>query len=261
MSDVQGIQARFAPKFLRGTVTVKDPSITAEYPKSLISASGVYGLRWPPLVPAKHYGKVLRVRVDLIIQNKPFTFEVPALVTREISMRSERMGLKFQFPNKESREKVAAFVEKSGHTPNEYVRKYPRIPSQQFIEAFSIRANAMALPTALNPDPKRIPYRIGNLSPDGLLLLANNEEARNIRPGDTLDIALQGEQKIKTVEIRGKGRVFRCAQEIIDGGEVFNLGVQIFKIDDKNRAEYYELLQMILKNIKATSVPKAPKKT
>lgn len=251
----KAIPQRFASRFVRGNITVRIDGMTAEYPKTLISASGVYGLRWPPLVPAKHYGKVAKVKVDMSIDGKPFTFEVPASITRELTMRSERMGLKFLYPNEAANEKVLDFILQHGHTPTEYNRKYPRIPSKLFMDSFNLKASALAEATGLNHDPKRIAYRIGNLSPDGLLLQTNSENARHIRPGDILDLAItQDSRTAPDIDIRAKVKVFRFSQEVQSPSneEVWQLGSQFSKIDEKNKAAYFRLLEHVLRKIQTT---------
>lgn len=250
------LPASYAPKFVRGTVVVREGKTIGEYPKVLVSATGVFGLKWPPFVPAHHFGKLVTVKVQLQVGHSISSFETSASVAREITMRAERMGLRFLFPNKEALARVSAFINQHGHLPGEYTRKYPRIPSSQFMEEFKLKAAGTALETPLNPTPKKIVYRINNLSPDGLMISTGSENARFVRPGDLIDLRLQGETKGSAAsEIGVKCRVYRCLQEVnpLTHEENWSFGVQFFRMEERQKQAYFKVLEKILQTIKSSA--------
>ncbi|MBS1983479.1 MAG: PilZ domain-containing protein [Bdellovibrionales bacterium] len=254
MSDIKNLPLKLGTKFLRGDVSVTDGPLTAEYPKSLVSLGGVFGLRWPPLIPAKHFGKIVKVKVNFRVDSNPYQFEVSAGVVRELSLRSERLALKFIFGESEGdlRKRVAAVINRYGNVPAEHQRKYPRIPSQQFTEDFKLSATATTIPTAINPDPKRVSYQIGNLSPDGVLLMTAQDAAKNIRPGDVIDLSLTGSTRLNpNINLRLRGRIFRVTDEIDSRTqeERWSFGVGLTKIDETHKHAYFALLKEILEKI------------
>ena len=250
-----------APKFLRGTVWVSAGDSLGEYPRALISSDGVYGLRWPPFVPAKHFGKIVEIKMELSATSHLHRFEMQASVIHEYTMRSERMGLKFVHRDFAAHHRLVTLIQTQGHYPIEHERKHPRIPSTQFTHGFELRASGLALPSALNSTPQRIQYRILNLSPEGLLLQTNNANATAIRAGDLIDVLIRGTSAGQTAalgietDIHAKLKVFRCLHEIefASQKEQWLFGLQFHRPDEATRRQYFKLLEGILNRIKSAA--------
>lgn len=242
------------PKVIRGTMTVEIDGQTLEYPRVHVTTSGVSGLKWPPLVPAKHFGKPVVCKVDISTPNQPCRFEVAGTITREMTARTERMGVKFHFRKPEIRNTINSFIEKSGVLPTDYTRKFPRIPSRQFTEEFKLAASVLATATAINPSPKRVSFQLGNLSPEGLLLSTRSDEARAIRPGDLVDIRIVNEGGIlQFSDLRLRARISRITHELDPAAreEIWSLGVQFYRLEEHAKESYFKILETILKSLRA----------
>ncbi|MGK5084056.1 PilZ domain-containing protein [Bdellovibrionota bacterium FG-1] len=175
------------------------------------------------------------------------------LVTRGYLMResttvAQRMGIKFCL-EPDIQTKLSQLIQVSGFYPTDYLRKYPRIPTDTRIQTFPVHvlASLEGQPAATPP----IVLSISNLSPNGLLLYTENQQALTLNPG----------QKIRlTIEPRGwfpmpvqlQGLICRIVDELEpkNGNIIRYLGIKFLSVDDINRTAFLDLLKDILGQIK-----------
>jgi hypothetical protein len=239
------------PKFLRANIAVSIEGAEGNYPSQFVSESGVYGLRWPPFVPAKHFGKVALVKVALRAGSESFSFEVPASVMRESALRSERMSLAFRYPDPEVRQWVRRLVEEYGHAPHEYTRRYPRIPSKLIPPEAKLHAGGGGATVGLSRESRWIPFEVLNLSPEGVLVQSTETDAASLRPGDFMNLELHFRKEDGSPGLASmKTRVFRVSEELIEGAVVRrSLGLHFAKVDASTRKTYFNLLERVLRSL------------
>ena len=246
----------FPPVFIRGHLTFTLEGHTLEFIHQAVSAFGVTGLPWSPLDPVTHFGKAVTVQVRVPAQPQPLAFSCQARILREKTQYSEYMGLRFELPA-DIRAKLQELIQKHGFYPTEYVRKYPRIPSDEHIQTFPLRA--MGIP---NQDDvlrhKRPPsagdpllFDVGNLSPNGVLLSTENQTAIDLAPGDRIDLMLEPRgwfpQKVEM-----EGVICRVNDELMPQNENLRryFGIKFTRVDAENREIFLNLLKDILERIK-----------
>lgn len=246
----------FPAVFIRGHLTFTLDGHTLEFIHQAVSAFGVTGLPWPPLDPLRHFGKAVTVSVRIPSQPQPFAFSCPAHILREKTHYSEYMGLRFDLPA-DIKKQLDALIQKSGFYPTEYVRKYPRIPSDDHIQTFPLRAMGIPNPddlakhrkasTALDP----ILFDVGNLSPNGVLISTENQSAIDLLPGDRIDLMLEPRGWFPS-KVEMEGVICRINDEMVakSGNLRRYFGIKFTRVDSANRQIFLDLLRDILERIK-----------
>jgi hypothetical protein len=244
------------PVFIRGHLTFSLEGHTLEFIHQAVSTFGVTGLPWAPLDPIQHFGKEVTTQVRIPAQPQPLSFSCPARILREKTQYAEYMGLRFKLPA-DVRSQLESLIKKGGFYPTEYVRKYPRIPSDEQIQTFPLKA--MGIPNqddlarsrrpSLSGDP--ILFDVGNLSPNGVLISTENQSAIDLLPGDRIDLMLEPRGWFPH-KVEMEGTICRIGDEMVPatGNLRRYLGIKFSRIDHQNRQVFLDLLKDILERIK-----------
>lgn len=239
------------PIFIKGHLRFQLDGQWMEFVHQPISVYGVTGLQWGSLSGAQHFGKKVECQVK-IPHTTPLQFECPAVITREVGLHSESLGLHF-FLEARVRNLLDSLISLKGFYPTDYVRKYPRIPSSHVIQTFPLRAIVTARTTANSkiPADTQMVCEVANLSPNGALLMTENQNSLQLHPGSKLKMTLEPRGWFsKTVMM--EALVCRTTDEIQPQTQNFirYLGVKFSKIDGPNRSVFLELLKDILGRMK-----------
>jgi hypothetical protein len=243
------------PVFIRGHLTFTIDGHTLEFIHQSLSVFGVTGLSWAPLDPYTHFGKTVQVQIRIPAQPQPLTFITPAVILRERTQYAEYLGLRFDLAPG-VRTTMEELVRKQGFYPTEYVRKYPRIPSSEQVQTFPLRALGIpqvkrAARTGLEPstgDP--ILFDVGNLSPNGVLLSTENQQASSLNPGDRIDLMIEPRGWFPH-KVELEGLICRVSDELIPSTQNLRryFGIKFSRVDETNRVIFLDLLRDILEKI------------
>jgi len=240
----------FPPVFARGHLSFMLDGHTIEFVQQGISVFGVTGLSWAPLDSKKHFGCSTIVTIRITDAAKPFAISTSAFLTREQTLYSEQMGLRFNLSD-EQKKLLGDHIKKNGYYPTEYVRKYPRIPSADTIQTFPLRVVG-TLPANLR-EAESIPvvFDVANLSPNGILLKTENQMALDIAPGQKLNLSLDPRGWFP-VAVQIQGTVCRINDDLNlgNGNRIRYLGIKFTKVDEANRQAFLDLLKDILIRLK-----------
>jgi hypothetical protein len=243
------------PVFIKGHLTLKggEAGSLLEFSNQSISVFGVGGLPWSTLNPQRDFGRWVETSV-LIPGSDPFHFDSPAVILRESTLYHELMGLKFRL-DPEVKERLSALIARHGTYPTEYIRKYPRIPSQESLRTFPLRVVLTAehqtqVPVSSQDAP--LSLDVENLSPNGVLLSTDNPIAQSIRPGSRVHLVLEPRGWFP-VQVKAEGMICRVVDDIDSGNEnvIRFLGVKFTRMDELDKAAFLGLLKDILENLKA----------
>lgn len=216
-----------------------------------ISLSGTAGLPWALPHDFNPIGKTVQVHVA-VTTGDGFSFHTPAKVIREYTPYASHLGLRFQLPSNIS-ERLATHIQREGFFPTEYIRKYPRIPSFPMIQTFPLRALAFHASTPHEPGKPSLPFSfdVENLSPNGVLMVTENQAALAINPGDKMTIVLEPRGWFP-MPIQLEGQVCRITDEINEksGNLSRHLGIKFTRLDELNRSAFVDLLKDILERFK-----------
>ncbi len=237
---------RIPPVFVKGHLRFALDEKSFEFVHQNISSHGVTGLQWGTLDKIASFGRT--VIVDVRVPGKPpLQFQTKAHITREASAGATQMGLRFELDSS-IRKQLDARILESGFQPTEYIRKYPRIPSSQVIQTFPLRA---LVKSTEKPGEPQIVFDVVNLSPNGVLLVTENQSALAMQPGGRLEISLEPRGWFP-MPVAAQGVVRRISDELnlANRNLIRMLGVQFTSLDDVNRAAFLELLKDILERLK-----------
>ncbi|MBL7714740.1 MAG: PilZ domain-containing protein [Bdellovibrionales bacterium] len=230
---------------------------TYEFSKQPVSAYGVSGMDWGKLTSTsgfgQRFGKKIRIQVRIHEGADSMDFDCEAIVTREITQQEELFGLHFLLDPK-TQSQLKKLIADKGYLPKSYTRKYPRIPSNQLIQTFPLRA----MVTARTPASSGLPvdqsyiFDVANLSPTGALLSTENPNTISIVPGTRIRMALEPRgwfaKPIQTAAL-----ICRATDEInpSSGNFIRFIGVSFQEMDAANRENFLELLKDILARLKS----------
>jgi len=239
-----------SPVFVKGHLNFRLDQQDYEFIHQNISVFGVTGLPWGKLDPRTHFGREVRVNIRIPAPNA-LNFETRAFIMRESTSVAEHMGLKFEI-DPEPRERFAALVQSAGFFPTDYLRKYPRIPANALIQTFPMRVLAVPLGGSTS-----YVMDVSNLSPNGILLQSENQQALSIAAGHRLDLTLEPRGWFP-MPVKVQGLVCRVVDEIHPqtGNLQRYLGIKFSKVDEVNRGVFLDLLKDILARIKAVEEAK-----
>lgn len=235
------------PKFIRGNLEFDLKPHHIVLAKKNISTFGSTGLPWKPLHPETHFGLPIMLHVETDTPEH-FKFKTRAHILRETTLTARYMGLRFLL-DEITRKKLSVLVDRHGHSPGDYVRKYPRIPSQRTIYTFPTKATIIS--------PQRIVMDVLDLSPTGILLSTDNQSAQDLRPGKQIDFILEPRGWFPTA-VRLDGYICRVTDDLdADNGNVIRrIGIQLGQPDRKNKTAFLDLLKSILLKIQEDSKEK-----
>ncbi len=237
---------RIPPVLVKGHLIFTLDDKRFEFVHQNISTHGVTGLPWGTLDKIAAFGRT--VHVDVRIPGKPpIQFQTRAHITRETSAGDTQMGLRFEIDSA-TKKLVEGRIQENGFQPTEYIRKYPRIPSNHVIQTFPLRALVKSLE---KPGEPQIVFDVTNLSPNGVLLVTENQSALSLQPGERIDISLEPRGWFP-MPVAAQGVVRRISDELnlANRNLVRMIGVQFTALDDVNRSAFLELLKDILERLK-----------
>jgi hypothetical protein len=248
--------------FVKGHLNFSIDGQDVEHLHQNISVKGVTGLPWGKLNPKIHFGRAVTVKLRLPLPLDPaqaapanmppdvLTVTTPAHIMRESAVNGESMSLKFSM-DAGGRAKLSALVQKSGHYPTEYIRKYPRIPSDSLIQTFPLRV-VLITDSADGTFQVPIIFDLDNLSPNGVLIHTENQAALQLVPGAYVDLILEPRGNFQH-PIRVQSLICRVSDEMstINGNIIRYLGIKFTRFEEVDRAAFLELLKGILERIKS----------
>jgi hypothetical protein len=240
-----------SPVFVKGSLRITLDRQKFEFVGQNISQFGVTGLPWGELSATEHFSAKVGVEVEMSAADQTMTFSCRGHIIREYTATTEAMGVRFVL-DAELSKKVGDFVRKNGYSPSEFLRKYPRIPSNSIIQTFPTHALVAATSEAavtLTHD-QSIVMEVINLSPNGALLATENQMALMMQPGERIIITLQPRGWFPT-QIKIQSLICRVTDDVKPNGNLERqMGVKFMKMDELNRTAFLDLLKDILEQIK-----------
>lgn len=228
--------------FLKGNLRIQVGDQSLHYIHQKITSFGVTGLPWGTLDPVEHFGRAVMVGINIEHPVK-WSLQAPAQIIRETTVHSSQMVIKFHLSPEELKT-LNGLIEKHGGYPTEYIRKYPRIPSSQFIQTFPLYA---LVTTHQNTT---ITYNVENLSPNGILISTENRISLENNPGERLILTLDPRGWFPH-QIRAEGLICRIMDDLAPGtGNTHRrLGVKFTKMHENDKASFLSLLKNILEDL------------
>ncbi len=237
----------FAPVFVRGDLYVTEGNTQLEFIDQQVSAYGVTGLPWGPLKEEQYFGRKVRVKCRLRSSEsgaQAWEFETDALISKEATLFSKLMGLKFMMEPK-LKEALTRFVNQHGRFPTDYIRRYPRIPAAADISTFPLKAIVQT------PEgSETMVFEVRNLSPNGALISTENPIAQRILAGERVGLLLDARGWFPW-NIEADCLVCRVTDEIApeSGNMTRLLGLRFMKMEQTHREAFTALLRDILQQI------------
>jgi len=238
--------------FIKGHLTFEIDGMILEFPNQTLSAFGVTGLPWAPLNAQEHFGRQVQVNL-LIPQPKVLHIKGPAYLLRESTLYNEHLGLRFQF-DADQKSRLMEHINRYGHYPTDYIRKYPRIPSETTIQTFPLQVLARFPSQQGGSNPNQdapVTFDVQNLSPNGILISTENQIALSIKSGEKIFMVLEPRGWFP-MQIKVEGMVCRLLDDRSpqNGNLVRYLGIKFTKVDEVNKTAFLSLLKDILETIK-----------
>jgi hypothetical protein len=235
------------PVFIKGRLTLVCGKYRLEFTRKNVSIFGISGLPWGPLSAQEHFGKPVDLKVEIASLDH-YGFTTTGYIMREYTLYSEHMAIRLRLDPETQRE-VRARIQKHGFFPTDYIRKYPRIPSNPKIQSFPLNVIAQIDGHA---DP--IVFGLRDISPNGVLISTENQASLRLKPGDRIQIALDPRGWFPA-QIRCQAMVCRVSDDLEPGSGNLTryLGVRFTKIDDMNRAAFLDLMKDILQRLQQLS--------
>ncbi len=237
--------------FVKAHLSFELDGHSLEFVHQNLAPSGVSGLPWAPLSPLKHFGKKVLIYIKLATP-EPQTLKIQGILFREQTQFSVSMGIRFE-QNVPLLDMIRAQIRKYGFTPTEYMRKYPRLPSDSEIPTFPLMA--IVPPPAAETDARMrespLLFHISNLSPNGILVYTENQVAMGYQAGERIQVVLDPRGWFP-VSIRVTALICRVTDELNpkNGNIIRSLGVKFLKVEDEHREAFLDLLRDILERIK-----------
>ncbi len=233
--------------FVLGTVLFQLEKFSLSFDDQLISVYGVTGLPWPPLSPSQHYGKSVFVQVK-ITEPAPLMFLVAAQLNREFTVQSQVLNLRFHF--EDEMEKVfTEFTKKYGKAPEQYARKFPRIPAMNLIQTCPI--DALMDLEGSKGQTERVTFGVENISPGGVSIMSEHPLALSLQIQQEISCVLDPRGLFPTqVRLRGVIRRITDDYNLAFDTTTRRLGVQFAGMKPEEQKIYATFLKEILLQIK-----------
>jgi hypothetical protein len=237
---------------IKGRITFTLDGHTIDLADRELDALGASDLPWAPLDPLRHLGKEVTVKIEIPAQPQPFQISCQALLNRERTPTSETMGINFLFPA-DMRQKLEKLIQTKGYQPKEYSRKYPRIPAQERIQTFPLRAIGVPIFDEIDAAPADGPlvFDVGNLSPNGVLLSTESQLASSLLPGHRMNLTLEPRGWFPH-KIQMEALICRVKEEVVptSGNLRRSFGIRFTQVGPTQQQAFLELLKDILERIK-----------
>lgn len=243
--------ARSRPVLVRAHATFHVDHFALEFKNRNVSLHGLYGLPWPPLSPKAHFGRT--VQAQLVLQTpEPVAVQIPAVISRERTFRSDWMGLTFLDSESEAQARAALrrAIEHHGFYPQHYTRKTPRIPASERIQTFPLKALGVLQDDRPSRSSAPIVFDVRNISLGGVLLSTENPNALPLQLDQVLSLYLEPRGSF-THQIQLKVQICRTIEELRpgSGNPVRYLGMRFVQLDAVNKAAYLELVRDVVQRI------------
>lgn len=234
--------------FLRADLTFSVGDHTLHFEEKNVSSFGVFGLPWPPLTPSKHFGN--RVELQLrILALKNMRLQTMATLVREVTSSGEFMGVRLDMDS-DTQIELRALIEQYGYCPAEFVRKFPRIPSNDWIQSFPMELTAIPHGTA-GELPGVMILDIRNVSPGGVMASSENPFGLRVQPKDVFEIAFEPRGPFRE-RIVAQAQVLRILEEPMHatGNVRRHFGFKFVSMSEQDRAHYLERIKQILNRVR-----------
>jgi hypothetical protein len=245
------LQPVLQPVFIKGQLALACGEHRLEFNRKNISLFGVSGLPWGPLNAQQHFGKYADVSIKIASLDH-FGFETRGYIMREYTLYSEHMAIRLRLDEATQKE-VRARIGKHGFFPTDYIRKYPRIPSNPKIQSFPLSVIAR-----IDDESDPIVFGLRDISPNGVLISTENQAALRLKAGDRIQLALDPRGWFPA-QIHCQGMVCRITDDLepVSGNLTRYLGMRFSKIDDINKIAFLDLMRDILKRLQEMSAAEA----
>jgi hypothetical protein len=161
------------------------------------------------------------------------------------------MGIKFHLAPAQKKA-LDEIIQRDGYTPTTYLRKYPRIPSDQTIQTFPLKAYILPVVSKGKFGDPMI-AEVGNISPSGALLSSDSSHAIEINPTNMVRVIFEPRGWFPH-KVMLDAQVCRISDEMSpqEGGNLRRyFGLKFARIDDDNKRNFLDLMKDILERIKA----------
>jgi hypothetical protein len=163
--------------------------------------------------------------------------------TAERSKGATYLGVRFD-TNADDAAAIASSISSSGTVPTTHIRKYPRIPANEFVATMPLNA-------ILNYNGDLITARVANISPNGILVCTENPKAAILDLDTRLKLQLEPRGEF-FVNINVEGLVCRILEDMnqVSRNVMRYFGLRITRFDTGHKEAYISLLQDILLRMK-----------
>lgn len=242
--------------FIKGHLRIQVDNRVVEHIHQSVSLFGVSGLPWGTLEPSTHFGKIAQItlRIPQATRTEDETFQLTALILSEQTTRSKYLVLRFEL-TPEQKSRLRALIDRFGHFPEEFIRKYPRIPMDEALRVYPTRA-LITRPTKNESlqaaEESTIVTDVRNLSPSGVLLSTENPNASSLSPGMHLLINFEPRGWFRE-PLKVSGQLCRIMDEITPKTRqsIRYLGVKFTHLNAENKQMLQERLKDILLQLKS----------
>lgn len=236
------------PLFIKGHIKLAVEGQVFEFLYQKISPNGLSGLPGSQKL-RQYFGNILNCVIQIPIPNDKVTLQAKAKVLREFTSLAENIALQFELTESQ-KSKFEHCVAQHGFCPASDLRKYPRIPSQEVIQTFPLRAMVIPI-TPLEPtETAPIVMDVLNLSPNGVLLKTESPLALPILPNQRLKIVLEPRGWFP-VQVEIEGLVCRITEDLNSKNQ--NLlrlfGIKFTKMSATNKVAFLDLLKDIISQV------------
>ena len=234
--------------FLRADITFSVGDHTIHFDDRNVSSYGIFGLPWPPLTPSKHFGN--RVELQLrFLSIKQLRIHTMATIVREITSTGEFMGLRLEMDT-DSQQELKRLIQEHGYCPPEFIRKFPRIPSNDWIQSFPMQITATPV-SGSKALPSVFILEVRNVSLGGVMATSENPFGLQIQPKDVFDIVFEPRGPFKE-RIGARSRILRILEEpdLKTGNVRRHFGFRFQEMAEGDRSLYLDRIKQILNKVR-----------
>ncbi len=232
------------PLYVHGNIRFHLDGHDLAYTKKPVSLFGVAGLPWHPLKPKEHFGMPVLCRIALA-SDPDNEITTRAHIIREQTESAQFMGLHFLW-EPDQKAILEEAIRREGFLPAANQRKFPRIAFRETILSFPFKAMIYVKTAATRTEAQGIPFSIGNLSPEGVLLSTESKEAWELKPGSRVMIVFEPRGYPQSIQVQARvQRIFDDIQPMT-GKLIRSLGLHFTQFENHHQAHFKELLRDIL---------------
>jgi hypothetical protein len=239
--------------FIKGDISFTVDQRIFQFSQKNISLFGVTGLPWLLLKPDEHFGRSIFAEIKAGHPHE-IVITTPAQILREYEIGSQKMAVRFHLDFDQSTQ-LEELIKKHGTTPNEYARRFPRIPSLKMIQTFPLRALVKMEKPAVENEIQigsSVICDVENISPNGILVSTENQISLSMMPGDSVHLTLDPRGWFP-FQVQVQGTVRRITDDFnLESGNILrHIGIKFTHFRAADQKAFLALLKDILEQIKS----------